>query len=99
MLTLLAKAKTKPEQMEAFERELHSLVEPTRSEEGCLSYNFHRSADQENVFVFYEVWKDKDALEKHMAMPYLAKFWSERLEYLDVDVEIEFLEMLSPFPT
>jgi quinol monooxygenase YgiN len=98
MLTLIARLIAKPEKIDALERVLRSFVEPTRKEEGCIEYHFHRSADVKNVFVFYEVWKDKETLDKHLAMPYLAKFWSERLDYLEEDVELVFLDMLSPLP-
>ena len=95
MLTLVATLTAKPEKIEALESVLRSFVEPTRSEKGCLEYHLHRSSDQKNVFVFYEVWENKETLDVHLAMPYLAKFWAERLDYLEKDVDLVFLDMLS----
>jgi quinol monooxygenase YgiN len=98
MVTLIAKLTAKPEKTADLEKVLRSFVDPTRSEKGCLEYHLHRSVDQSNVFVFYEVWQDKETLDVHLAMPYLSKFWAERMDYLEKDAELVFLDMLSEIP-
>ena len=98
MLTLVAYLQAKPDKKAALEQILHSFVEPTRQEPGCIDYHFHRSTDDSNVFMFYENWRSREDFEKHLTMPYLAAFWEHRLDYLETDVDLRFAEMQSPYP-
>ncbi|MDP9843011.1 putative quinol monooxygenase [Streptosporangium lutulentum] len=75
---------------------LTSFVEPTRQEEGCLEYHFHQ--DGPDAFAFYEVWRSKEDLDRHLALPHMKAFWESRMDYLERDLEIHFVTMLSPYP-
>jgi len=46
---------------------LESLVEPSRSEPGCLQYTLLESLDNPDQFTFIEEWQDEDALGAHAA--------------------------------
>jgi quinol monooxygenase YgiN len=98
MKTLIATLIAKPEKSEALEQVLRHLVERARTETGCLAYHLHRIADRPNGFMFYEVWQSQEILDEHMKMPYLSQFWEQRMDYLEQDVEIVFLDMLTEFP-
>ena len=37
----------------------------SNTESGCLEYTFAKSLDNENEYIFIEVWQDEDALSKH----------------------------------
>ena len=52
------------------ERLLLACVQPSRAEDGCLSYVLHRSLDEAGRFVFVERWADRDAIERHRRMPH-----------------------------
>ena len=99
MLTLIAYLKAKPEKREALQKVLSGFVAPTRREPGCLEYQLHRSADDPDVFMFYEIWQSREILDEHLKMPYLSDFWERRLDYLEGDVELRFFDMLSELPT
>lgn len=74
------------------ERELLSLIHPSRSEQGCLNYDLHRNADNPALFMFHETWASREDLERHMKMPRLDAF-DERTEgMLAEEVEISFWE-------
>ena len=51
-------------------------VAPTRAEDGCVSYDFHCDKKDPNVFVFYENFVDRNALEAHLKKPYLEPLFS-----------------------
>ncbi|GAA4361185.1 putative quinol monooxygenase [Angustibacter luteus] len=51
---------------------LADLVEPTRAEEGCRSYELHESAAAPGTFVTIESWSDASDLDKHLATPHVA---------------------------
>lgn len=53
------------------EKVLLSLVAPTRSEPGNISYVLHRHAGDPDSLMFDEIWTSKAALDEHMKKPYL----------------------------
>jgi quinol monooxygenase YgiN len=44
---------------------LESLVEPSRSDPGCLQYQLLENLDNPNQFTFIEEWQDDEALTAH----------------------------------
>ncbi|MFD9549713.1 putative quinol monooxygenase [Nocardia salmonicida] len=95
---LVGFAHPKPERHDDLRELLLSFVEPTRAEEGCLEYHFHVDSDDPSVFVFYEVWRSKADLDRHLALPHMQDFWNSRLDYLTRDLDIRWIDMLSPYP-
>ena len=51
-------------------------VEGSRKEEGCLRFDLLRDQSEPNKFVFYEVYKDSDAVAFHKEQPHF-KAWSD----------------------
>ena len=43
----------------------HSILEPTRAEDGCVRYELFQDLRDENVLVFVEEWRDQTALQAH----------------------------------
>jgi quinol monooxygenase YgiN len=41
------------------------MLEPTRAETGCLTYDVHQWAVDPELFFVYEIWQDETCLEKH----------------------------------
>ncbi|WP_442943302.1 putative quinol monooxygenase [Nocardia sp. NBC_00565] len=75
-----------------------SFVAPTREEDGALQYHFHEDVDDPSTFVFYEVWRSKEDLDRHLELPHMRDFWERRMDYLEQDLEIRFLSMQSAYP-
>ncbi|MFB7875299.1 putative quinol monooxygenase [Nocardia sp. NPDC056064] len=95
---LVGFAHPKPQRRADLQELLLSFVAPTRAEEGCLEYHFHVDSENPAVFVFYEVWRSKDDLDRHLALPHMREFWESRMDYLARDLEIRWIDMLSPYP-
>jgi quinol monooxygenase YgiN len=93
--TIIGTVVAKPEKREELYSVLMAQVAPTRAEEGCVSYDFHCDHADPNVFVFYENFVDRDALEAHLKMPYLQPLFGRIEELLAKPVDIRFLDMLS----
>ncbi len=74
MLTLVAMVKAKPENRNLVRMKCLCMLEPTRKEEGCVTYDFHDDNDDENIFVFIENWEDEEALAKHGDSKHLRDF-------------------------
>jgi quinol monooxygenase YgiN len=92
----ILKAKTRPEMAEAFETLFRAYVEPSRQEPGCIEYHMLRDQQDPSLFVFYEVWADKAALDLHSALPHMVEFIEKRMDYLERDFDIQPIVMLSP---
>lgn len=93
--TIIGTCVARPEKRQELLRILAAQVAPTRAESGCISYDFHCDANDPNVFVFYENFVDRPALETHLKMPYLQPLMSRVDELLAKPVEIRFLTMLA----
>jgi len=62
-----------PEKLTEFLEVMKTDTLESRKEEGCLRFDVLKSDEAENVYHFYEVYKDKAAHEKHRTLPhYLA---------------------------
>lgn len=76
-IVLMARLKVKKEMVEEAKKVALSLVEVSRTEEGCESYNLHQAIDDDAVFVWHEVWASKSALDEHFAKPYFTDFFAK----------------------
>ena len=85
----------KPETSEELHAILAGFVGPTRSEEGCINYDFHVDANDPCVFMFYENWRSKAEFERHLAKPHLKPLFERLEELLARPVEIKNYVMLS----
>ena len=70
-ISVLAIVNAREEILDEVRETLVSLVEPTRSEEGCLGYDLHQDSGDPCRFMFYENWVSQEALDKHLDKPYL----------------------------
>lgn len=94
-LTVLARVHARADALEKVKQECLALVAPSRAEEGCINYDLHQSAEDPAVFVFYENWVSREALDRHLEMPHSLAF-DERTEgMLAAETEITFWEMIS----
>lgn len=69
-VTVVATIKVKEDMVDSVKNELESLVSSTVQEEGCINYNLHQSIDDSSLFIMYENWENRDALDRHMASPH-----------------------------
>ena len=52
---------------------LSELVEPTRKESGCISYELLQNDSDPTDFTFVEEWESNGALDAHLGMPHFLK--------------------------
>ncbi|MES2433607.1 MAG: putative quinol monooxygenase [Pseudomonadota bacterium] len=95
MYTIIGTVTARPDTREELETLLMAQVAPTRAELGCINYDFHVDAANPCVFVFYENWTSRAALDTHLAMPHLQPLFSQLDRLLAVPVDIRPLTMLS----
>ena len=93
--TIVGTVVAKPEKREVLLKILASFVAPTRTESGCVNYDFHCDAEDPNIFIFYENFVNQQALDTHLAMPYLKPLIDRTDELLAEPIHIRHLSMLS----
>jgi (4S)-4-hydroxy-5-phosphonooxypentane-2,3-dione isomerase len=87
MLAMWVKARIKPELRQRFLKAIEEdALGSERDEAGCLRFNVLQDLQDENVYYFYEVYKDQAALEAHRAMPHYA-VWRAAVDTLDGPTE------------
>ena len=94
-VTVVARIKAKEGREEKVRETLMSLVELTCSEPGCVNYRLHRGATNKGLFMFYENWSSRKALDEHLAMPYVKAFMDKAKDILAEPIEITFWEVLA----
>jgi quinol monooxygenase YgiN len=64
------------------------LIEATRQEDGCISYDLYRKITEPDVLVFVETWKSRAAVDAHFIEPHLKAFQAAMADLL-AEVRIE----------
>ena len=80
-VTLIVILRAREGQETLLEAELRALVSPSRREEGCLTYNFHRAIDTPGALLLHEVWASREAHTEHIHTPHFLR-WNARKDAL-----------------
>jgi quinol monooxygenase YgiN len=72
MLMLTAFIEVLPIDRAPIRAALTAVVAATRAEEGCEEYGCYEDTQQLGRFVFVERWRDKAALDRHLATQHMA---------------------------
>jgi quinol monooxygenase YgiN len=76
MIYVVATTRVKPDQREAYIKGAEECIAETRKERGCISYEYHTSIHDPNLFVVVERWESRDNLNAHGRAPHM-KMWRE----------------------
>lgn len=72
MITLVAHARLRPENVEAYEAVIAEMTAKVRENEpGAVYYGFARSVDDPNTFLVIEIYADEAAFEAHWQTDYI----------------------------
>lgn len=70
-LRVVARIKARAESVNEVRELLCSLVEPTRKESGCITYELLQNREDPTDFTFVEEWETDEALASHAASDHL----------------------------
>lgn len=87
-LRVIARAKAKTEHVSRVREILSELVEPTRRESGCLSYELLQNSSDPTDFVFVEKWASASAEHAHFATPHVSVALQRLMGLLAAEPEI-----------
>jgi quinol monooxygenase YgiN len=89
MIVVIATFKAKAGQEKELEEALTSIVPDVQKEEGTVMYTIHKSKADPGQFLFYEMYKDKAALEAHSSTPYFKAFAGQIGPFLEGNPDIK----------
>jgi len=97
MLAMWVKVRIKPNMRKRFLEAIEVDARGSEQDEpGCLRFNVLHDAQDENVYYFYEVYKDQAALEAHRTMPHYAVWREAAADSLDGPTEATRCESVFP---
>ncbi len=88
---VIATFKAKPGKESEAEKLLQSIIPATHQESGCVTYAFHRRADQPGTYYFIEKWRSQADLDQHLSAPHIKPALA-RAEELFAVADIGILE-------
>ena len=94
-LIVFARLTAKPEQAEALGESLRNLVAPTLQEPGSMGYTLHRDNADPAVWILYEAWASRAALDAHFEQPYMRALFVRAPELLAKEVEMTFATVVN----
>jgi quinol monooxygenase YgiN len=93
-VTLIVILRAREGQELLLEAELRALVAPSRREEGCLTYDLHRSADGTGSYLLHEVWASREHHRIHTQTRHFLR-WSAGKDALLASRESDFWKQIS----
>tara|TARA_R110000868_G_scaffold262401_1_gene520966 strand:- start:140057 stop:140350 length:294 start_codon:yes stop_codon:yes gene_type:complete len=73
-LTIIANIKAKEGKTSLVKAELEKLIDVTRAEKGCITYDLHQDNENPAHFVFYENWESRELWQIHMNNQHLKDY-------------------------
>jgi autoinducer 2-degrading protein len=97
MIAKWVKVRIKPEKRQEFLAAIEvDALGSERDEPGCARFNVLQDMEDENVYYFYEAYRDEDAVLAHRAAPHY-QVWKAAAHTLDGP--IERIDTRSVFPS
>jgi len=93
MIQVVAKALVKENQIEEYKAVASELIDMTRMEKGCLSYELFQDRDDPRIMSFIERWQDMETLEEHFQTEHFKRLVPQ-LKDLRISSELNIYELV-----
>ncbi|TDK50821.1 putative quinol monooxygenase [Antarcticimicrobium luteum] len=74
MLIVTGTFEVDPSQIEGAKLAMITMMQATRAEPGCLTYDFSQQVEVPHRFRVYEEWEDAASLDAHRLTPHMAAY-------------------------
>ncbi len=78
------------------QQDLLGLLALTRSEAGCMTFDFLMDINNPTVFMLYENWESQAALDAHFQQPYVKRVLAAYEVTLEEPIAATFLRKIEP---
>ena len=82
MFVLVVKIQIKPENVDAFMKQLDANAKAARTEPGCKQFEVLVDPNDRTKIMLYEVYNDEAAFETHQQTPHFKKYVAEAVPLL-----------------
>jgi autoinducer 2-degrading protein len=82
MFVLVVHLKVKPENVDAFMKQLSENAKSARKEPGCKQFDVLVDPNDRTKVLLYEVYNDEKAFEAHQQTPHFKKYFAEAVPLL-----------------
>lgn len=73
---------------------LNVLVTETRHEKGCKCYDLHVSLTDPTLFVMYEIWENREALNAHQNSSHFKAYKEKAIEVMKSINVVELVKII-----
>jgi len=87
-LKVIARLRAQPGREAGLKQVLVGLVEPTREEPGCISYELLENLEDPREFTFVEEWRSESALDSHFSTDHISSALKEFPDLLAQELEL-----------
>jgi quinol monooxygenase YgiN len=87
-IRVVARLTAQADKVEALQSLLQGLLQPTRAENGCISYELLHNTTDATDFTFVEEWTSEDALQDHFQSDHLQAARSQFPDLLAAEADI-----------
>lgn len=74
MIIVAGTVRIEPSKLQAARGIMERMIAASRAEDGCHAYSYSVDVLDPSVVHVFEVWRDKETLQKHFQMPHLAEW-------------------------
>ena len=87
---IIARFTARPDTIDALRTLLLGMLEPTRKEAGCVSYELLNNSADPTDFTFVEEWASQAAIDAHMKTPHLQAVVADSAPLLASPLDVRF---------
>ncbi|HQA10707.1 MAG: antibiotic biosynthesis monooxygenase [Zoogloea sp.] len=89
-IRIIARFTARPDSIDAMRTLLLGMLEPTRKEVGCVSYELLNNSADPTDFTFVEEWASQAAIDAHMKTPHLQAVVADSAPLLASPLDVRF---------
>jgi quinol monooxygenase YgiN len=96
MITIIVKSIVKEGMKDKFLEKAMELVDSSRAERGCLSYNLYEDTKDSKIMTFIEEWIDEKAIQKHNNSEHFTRIVPELAKLREGKPELNLYKAVFP---
>jgi quinol monooxygenase YgiN len=93
-IRVVARFAVKPDHVDHVKGMLAALIEPTRKENGCITYELLQNKNDPTDFTFVEEWTSKATLDQHLATEHIGNCVAQIGEHLKAEPDIRIYRVV-----
>ena len=94
MITIVAKKTIKQGKLEEYKTLVEKLIDESRKEEGCISYNLFEDINNPNILTFIEEWRSEEEIKLHNNSEHYTSIVPKGVDLQEGKTEVNLYKMI-----